>query len=211
MTDSRKQEQTGETPDEVEVRTTDEPTVDQEPEAESIEVEVFDTDIDPEVDPDAEVEPEPPTELELMRQQRDALQEKWLRVVAELDNVRKRARREVADTRRLTRADILRSMLDVQDNFERALQSFDDQEDTGNHESLRDGVQLIYDSFQRVLTDRGVEPIEAEGEEFDPAVHEAVGQLARDGVETGIVVEVLQQGYKLGDLVLRPARVLVSS
>ena len=150
-------------------------------------------------------------EIADLRRERDALHEKWLRVVAELDNVRKRSRREVVDTRRLAQAEILRSLLEINDDFERALQSLEDRDDTAGDERLREGVELIFENFRRLLRDRGVEPIPAQDKEFDPAVHEAVGQLAREGVDTGIVVEVLQQGYRLGDLVLRPARVMIAS
>jgi len=131
--------------------------------------------------------------------------------VAELDNVRKRSRREVIETRRFAQAEILRSLLEFQDNFERALQSTGDSSDTGESGGFREGVELIFQKFRGVLKDKGVEPMEAMGAEFDPNFHEAVGQIERENTESGLVVEVVQQGFHFGDLVLRPARVIISS
>lgn len=148
---------------------------------------------------------------DLLRSERDSFEEKWLRVVAELDNVRKRSRREIVESRRFAQAEILRSLLEVQDNFERALQSADESSDTGEVEAFREGVELIFQNFRSVLKEKGVEPMEALGEEFDPAFHEAVGQLPREGTEPGLVIEVIQQGFHFGDMVLRPARVIISS
>jgi molecular chaperone GrpE len=159
-------------------------------------------------------EPEEVVELsaeEILRNERDSFEEKWLRVVAELDNVRKRGRREVQDTRRFSQAEILRSLLEVQDNFERALQSSSDSSDTGETEAFREGVELIFQKLRSVLKEKGVQPMETMGVEFDPNFHEAVGQLPREGVEPGHVIEVVQQGFHFGDMVLRPARVIISS
>ncbi len=156
-------------------------------------------------------EPEEPCMEEVLRAERDAFEGKWLRVVAELDNVRKRSRREVAETRRFTQAEILRSLLEVQDNLERALQSAGESSDTGESGGFREGVELIFQKFRGVLKDKGVEPMEALGAEFDPNFHEAVGQLAREDTEPGLVIEVVQQGFHFGDMVLRPARVIISS
>jgi len=151
------------------------------------------------------------TPEELLARERDEFKEKWLRVVAELDNVRKRSARQLVDGRRFAQADILRSFLEVHDNFERALQSMKDAEDNGGNKGVREGVELIFQNFRRVLKDQGVEPIEALEQEFDPTFHEAVGQFEREGVEAGQVIEVVQQGFKMGDMVLRPSRVIISS
>ena len=156
-------------------------------------------------------EPETPSLEEVLRSERDAFEEKWLRVVAELDNVRKRSRREVLETRRFVQAEILRSLLEFQDNFERALQSAGENSDTDGSGGFREGVELIFQKFRGVLKDKGVEPMEALGAEFDPNFHEAVGQLTRENTEPGLVIEVVQQGFYFGDMVLRPARVIISS
>lgn len=158
--------------------------------------------------PETAPEPDP---LTLMTAERDDYQEKWLRIVAELDNVRKRSSRELLQSRKFAQAEVLRRFLEVQDNFERALQSVGQPTDTEAPDSFREGVELIYQRFHDVLKEQGVELIEALEAEFDPNYHEAVGQLPREGVDAGIVIEVVQQGYHFGDMVLRPARVIISA
>lgn len=162
------------------------------------------------------VEEEPVEEPEVSREdqlalERDEFRDKWMRAVAETDNVRKRSRREVQDARRFAQAETLRSFLDVYDNCERALQSMNVDKDDEQGQSVRQGVELIFQRFQNALKERGAGLIEVDGCEFDPSVHEAVGSMAREGVEAGHVIEVVQQGFKFGDMVLRPARVVVSS
>lgn len=147
--------------------------------------------------------------LESLRRERDEAQDKWLRAMAEMDNLRKRTRREVADARRFAQADALRGFLDVLDNLERALQSTAAAADTGGPDPFRDGIELIRQKFRSVLLDQGVTLIEALGLHLDPLVHEAVGQLPREGAEPGTIIEVAQAGYRLGELVLRPARVII--
>ena len=163
-------------------------------------------------DESAEAEPvaEEPSGEAALAVERDAFHEKWLRAVAEMENVRKRARREVVDARRFAQADLLRPMLAVADDLERALGSMAEDGDA-TVESVREGVVMIRQRFENVLKERGVELVEAMDAAFDPAWHEAVGQIEREGVEAGTVVEVVQQGYRLGDLLLRPARVIISS
>lgn len=164
--------------------------------------------------PDAEPAPEVvveelPSVEDVLRRERDEAQDKWLRAVAEMDNLRKRTRREVADAHRFAKADALRGFLDVLDNLERALQSSAAGADTGAPDAFRDGIELIRQRLRGVLQEQGVTTIEAMGLHLDPAVHEAVGQLAREGSEPGTIIEVAQPGYKLGELVLRPARVII--
>ena len=160
------------------------------------------------LEPEPEPEPDPWVELTA---ERDEFKEKWLRVVAELDNVRKRSSRELVQSRKFAQADVLRAFLDIQDNFERALQSAPDEADAGSMASFREGVELIHQKLRGVLKDKGVSPMEVLETEFDPTYHEAVGQLPRDGVEPGLVIEVVQQGYHYGEMVLRPARVIISA
>jgi len=159
-----------------------------------------------------EPEPEPePSREEQLTLERDQFKDKWMRAVAETDNVRKRSRRDVQDARRFAQAETLRPFLEVYDNFERALQSLNEAEVDGQGHSVREGVELIFQRFQAALKERGAELILVDGCEFDPNVHEAVGSMPREGVEPGHVIEVAQQGFKFGDMVLRPARVIVSS
>jgi molecular chaperone GrpE len=163
------------------------------------------------VEPGDETPDIEPTVEERLQAEKDEFEAKWLRVVAELDNVRKRSRRELVDTRRFAQADVLRRFLDVLDNFDRALQSARGEENSGDQDGFREGVELIFQNFLGVLRDLGVEPIAALDREFDPNVHEAVGTLPREGVESGQVIEVVAEGFMFGDMVLRPARVIISS
>ncbi|MFN2371043.1 MAG: nucleotide exchange factor GrpE [Candidatus Krumholzibacteriia bacterium] len=163
-------------------------------------------------DADADVAalaPEPTAE-ERLAAECDELRDKWLRALADLDNQRKRARRDVEDARRFALAEVLRPMLEVADNFERALQAMDGSAET-TAAGVRQGVDLIHQSFRAALRDRGVEPIEAMGQPFDPARHEAVAQVPGGDAEAGTVIDIVQQGYRLGEFVLRPARVVIAS
>lgn len=155
-------------------------------------------------DPVAALESEVATLKTELADNRDRL----LRTVAEMDNLRKRTRREVLDSRRFAQADLLRPLLEVLDNFDRALAHASDAGDT---ESFEAGVAMIAQSFRQTLLDRGVRPIEAEGQQFDPVLHEAVGQQpAPEGTESGTILAVVQEGYMLEDFVLRASRVIVA-
>ncbi len=151
-----------------------------------------------------------PTLEEQLTAERDELKEKWLRALAELDNLRKRSRREVLDARRFAHAEVLRPLLDIADNFERALQAMDTAE-AQSAGGVRQGVTMLHQSLLALLRERGVEAIEAIGAEFDPAVHEAVAQLPSEEHASGIVTDVVQRGYRFGEMVLRPARVVIAS
>jgi molecular chaperone GrpE len=134
--------------------------------------------------------------------------ERAQRLQAEIENYRKRQQR-LADERILAeRERLMRAMLEVLDDLKRALTA----EDT-DAESLRVGVGMTYQTLIRLLMQEGVEPIEAEGEVFDPTWHEAVGSIPHEyaRVEPDTVVEVVREGYRMGDRLLRPARVLVAT
>jgi len=146
-------------------------------------------------------EPEGNEELEIWK-------DRALRLEAEMDNFRKRQRRLAEDRIAADRERLLRAFLAVADDLARALSA-----DGVDAESLRQGVDLTYRGLLRLLDQEGVEPIEAEGQPFDPAWHEAVGTVPHEeaGVEPDIIVEVVQPGYRIGDRLLRPARVIVAT
>ena len=153
----------------------------------------------------AEVTPE--DEVALLQSELADNHDRLLRTMAEMDNLRKRTRREVLDSRRFAQADLLRPLLEILDNFDRALDHASD--DTG--EAFHQGVAMIAQNFRQTLLDHGVQPIEAEGCDFDPARHEAVGQQpAPEGTEPGTILNEVQPGYTLGDFVLRASRVIVA-
>jgi len=135
--------------------------------------------------------------------------DKWLRAVAELDNVRKRARRDVgaAESRGIFK--LARELLPALDNFERALAAAEAQPENRDHH-LTDGIRLVQSELLGALARVGIEPDSPKGERFDPHRHEAVAQQPIDGAEAGTIVEVYSAGYTYGDDVLRPAKVVVA-
>jgi molecular chaperone GrpE len=158
--------------------------------------------VDEQQDPQhAEPQPDP---LEELRREKDALQDRLLRSAAEFDNYRKRVDRERRDLAEYTAADVMKELLPVVDNLERALAA------AGEGDPLRKGVELILKQIQDLLRKRGVKPIEALGADFDPNFHEAVIHEASSEHREGEVIEELQRGYLLGDKLLRPAMVKVA-
>lgn len=143
---------------------------------------------------------------DVLRQEKDALQDRLLRTAAEFDNYRKRVERERRDLAEFAAADVLAELLPIIDNFERAMQA-----PAGpDPEGLRRGVELIHKQMLDLLRKRGVTPIDAVGADFDPNVHEAVVHEPSDRHRDGEVIQELQRGYKLGDRLLRPAMVKVA-
>jgi molecular chaperone GrpE len=135
--------------------------------------------------------------------------DKWLRAVAELDNVRKRARRDVgaAESRGIFK--LARELLPALDNFERALAAAEAQPENRDHH-LTDGIRLVQSELLGSLARVGIEPDSPKGERFDPHRHEAVAQQPVEGAEPGTIVEVYSAGYTYGEDVLRPAKVVVA-
>jgi len=146
-------------------------------------------------------------EEELTRE-RDDYKDRWMRAVAEQDNLRKRTRRDVVEARRFATADVMRDLLEVMDNFDRALSA--DPDENGDA-VFRQGVELIRDRLRETLERRNLKRIEvAVGDEFDPRLHEAVAQVPGGDAAEGSVLEIAQAGYRLDDMILRPARVIVA-
>src|SRR5689334_10277216 len=162
---------------------------------------------------DEEDPPAPPVsaaggvDVEALKSERDALQDRLLRTAAEFDNYRKRIDRERRDQSESAATALLTEILPVVDNLERALQAPSGPEAAG----LRAGVELIHRQLLDLLRKRGVTPIEALGADFDPRVHQAVSQESSDAHRDGEVMEELQRGYMLGDRLLRPAMVKVAT
>jgi molecular chaperone GrpE len=135
--------------------------------------------------------------------------DQWLRAAAELDNVRKRARRDVAAAESRGIAKLARELLPALDNFERALAAAEEQPENRDHH-LTDGIRLVQTELLGALARVGIAPDSPKGERFDPHRHEAVAQQPIDGAEPGTIVEVYSAGYTYGDDVLRPAKVVVA-
>ncbi len=138
--------------------------------------------------------------------ERDAAVEGLLRLRAEFDNYRRRSIRELAESRERAQADILRELLPVLDNLERALDAAEHHEES----KVLGGVRMTRDMFVEQLKRSGVQEIETVGAAFDPAIHEALAMQPSEH-EEGLVAGLLEKGYRQGERVLRPARVVVSS
>ena len=156
-------------------------------------------------DPVAELQ----AQIDALTAEKGALYDKLLRRQAEFENYRKRVERERGELYQHGRDDVLLQFLPVVDNFERALSSLETSD--GDAEALRHGVELIHKQFQDALAKLGLEPVEAVGQTFDPHVHEAVTTEATDQHEENTVIQEFQRGYRIGDRLLRPAKVKVAS
>ena len=132
------------------------------------------------------------------------LRDRSVRTLADFENYRRRADRERDDLRRYATSEVLRDFLPVVDNLERALAA------GGSVEDLKTGVDLTLRHFKDLLRQRGVSEVKAEGEPFDPTVHEAVAREESAGVTVPTVVAELQRGYTLNGRLLRPALVRVA-
>jgi molecular chaperone GrpE len=163
-----------------------------------------------EVAVDAEAEPEPEPEPEQPAAEEPDYKDKWLRAAADLDNVRKRARRDVGAAEARGIAKLARELLPALDNFERALASAEAQPENRDHH-LTDGIRLVQNELLAALARVGIEPDSPNGERFDPHRHEALAQRPVEGAEAGTIVEVYNAGYSYGDEVLRPAKVVVAA
>jgi molecular chaperone GrpE len=138
------------------------------------------------------------------------------RTQADFENYRKRAMRDVAAAQERGVVKLAKELLPAVDNLDRALEAAeaaarDGGERSGNCDSsLVSGIKLVHTDVMAALARVGIEPFSPEGDPFDPQHHEAVAQQPVEGADPGTVVEVYQRGYRLGDLVLRPARVIVA-
>jgi molecular chaperone GrpE len=141
------------------------------------------------------------------------LRDKYLRAVAEAENIRKRAERDIADMRVYGIAAFARDVLAVADNLARATESLDPDARTaadGTFKALLDGVELTRRELQKTLEKNGVRRLEPLGEKFDPNFHQAMFEIPTPDVPAGTVAQVMQPGYAIGERVLRPALVAVA-
>lgn len=135
------------------------------------------------------------------------LKDAWLRTAADFDNFRKRTRKELEDARRSGREDLLRTLLPVFDNLERAIQSAQRSSDV---KAIADGLAMIQRQFVDALGREGIARVPAVGQPFDPSVHEAIQQVETSDSPPGTVLAEVQPGYTQGDRLVRAAVVVVS-
>src|SRR3954452_1944769 len=128
------------------------------------------------------------------------------RTKADFENFRKRVAGDIQAAQARGKIEVAREVIDAVDNLERALETAD-----GSSESLASGVEMVLGGLRETLKRNGIDVVNPKGEKFDPTKHEALSTQPVEGTEGGVVVEVLQKGYALGDQLVRPARVVVSS
>jgi molecular chaperone GrpE len=160
-------------------------------------------------------------ELTAKAEKADEYLELAQRTRADFENYRKRAAREAAAAQERGIAKLAKELLPAVDNLDRALDAAQSaatsgadgtaQADNGTAATLVSGIKLVHDDVIAALARAGIEGFSPQGERFDPQLHEAVAQIPADGAESGTVVEVYQRGYRLGEVVIRPARVAVAA
>ena len=156
------------------------------------------------LDAKEQVEAEDP--LARTQRERDEYLDLARRAQADFENYRKRAAKETAAAGERAKGGLVRELLPVVDNLERALASAGQGE-----QHLAEGVQLVHSELVAVLERNGVVQFDPSGERFDPAEHEALSTRGQDGAEPGVVLDVVEKGYRANGTVLRPARVVVSA
>ena len=182
----------------------------------AIEIEFVETESDDAVEPDvnreaaaegpARADEGLPRENERLRAELDQLRDRYLRKLAEFDNFRKRTEREREELQRTAGEQIVRELVPVLDNFERALQHANE----SDAESFRQGVDMIARQLWEVLERQGLEVVDPTGKPFEPEFHEAVQRIEDGSHPPGTVVWVLAKGYLFGGRLLRPAMVGVA-
>ena len=140
----------------------------------------------------------------------EELEDKLLRTIAEMDNMRKRSDKERSEAYKIGASIFIKDMLPIIDNLQRALTSFVDDEGSDT-KSFVDGTNAILRDFESLLDKTGVKTINPEGEKFDPNFHEAMFEIPSDEHEAGIILQVIEQGYVLENRLLRAAKVGVST
>ena len=153
--------------------------------------------------------PEQIEELQTKAAKADEHWERLLRTTADFDNYKKRAAREKQDAIKYANESLVQKVIPVLDNFEMALAAAQSSA-ADSRKSLQDGVTMIQTQLKAVLTEAGLEDIDATGKPFDPNLHEAVSQQESATIADGHVLQQLRKGYKLRERLLRPATVIVA-
>lgn len=167
-------------------------------------------------EPDAQAsvnEPEPFTELENLYAENAGLKDKLLRTLAEMENLRRRTEKEVADAKAYGVTAMARDMLGFADNLARALASLPAEARAAADAQLAgfvEGMEVTARDFAQRLARHGVKKLEPQGQKFDPNMHEALFEIPDESVATGTVLQVVEEGYAIGERCLRPAKVGVS-
>ena len=175
-------------------------------------VETEDIDIDSAIDSLHSNEEDPEItelhkQLEQAQESANASQDQYLRTMADMDNLRKRTQREKEELAKFANENILRDILPVIDNLERAVEHVEQSEDCSG---LLEGVQMTLTQFGQLLTSFGVKTVDAVGQPFDPAYHQAMGQMESAEHPANTVIQQMQKGYQLNNRLLRPSFVMLA-
>jgi molecular chaperone GrpE len=167
--------------------------------------------------PEAEQNAEAEDPLARAERERDEYLDLARRAQADFENYRKRAAREAAAAGERAKSGLVRELLPVVDNLERALATVEGAREAGHppnsgesEQHLAEGVRLVYSELIALLERHGVEQFDPSGQSFDPTLHEALSTRSEDGAEPGVILDVVEKGYKANGSVLRPARVVVA-
>ncbi|MCK4503247.1 MAG: nucleotide exchange factor GrpE [Desulfuromonadales bacterium] len=147
------------------------------------------------------------SQLEQAQIDATAAHDQYLRTMADMDNLRKRTQREKEDLAKFANENILREILPVIDNLERAVEHAEQADD---NDGLFEGVQMTLTQFSQLLEKFGVKTVDAIGQQFDPAYHQAMGQLESDEHPANTVIQQMQKGYQLNNRLLRPSFVMLA-
>jgi molecular chaperone GrpE len=158
----------------------------------------------------AAVPPTPEERIASLEAEKAEFRDRMLRIAADFDNWKKRARKEQGDLETRAREGVLRDILEVADNLERAMASFGDGKQV-DAASVHEGVEMVLRQFRSKLERYQVKPVEAVGQAFDPRFHEAIAQMPTADVKPGSILRELQKGYLIGERLLRPAMVVVAT
>jgi molecular chaperone GrpE len=146
-------------------------------------------------------------QIDKLQAGKDELFAKLQRVSADYINYQKRSAKQISESIAYEKETIIKSFLPILDNFEHTLNGAEGIEDI---ENLRKGIKIIYDQMLSILKNYGVEQIDSVGQKFDPSCHQAMLQKAESDKEDGIILEEFQKGYRLGEKILRPSKVIVN-
>ncbi|MFO8232721.1 MAG: nucleotide exchange factor GrpE [Longimonas sp.] len=163
---------------------------------------------------DAERIAELEAQVEALEAERDAINDQFLRKAAELENTRKRLSQQIERQFEAGKVEAISAVLGTIDDLERSMDAASQFEENDNpkaaYESLRDGLNLVYENFHAALNEIDVERIDAEGKPFDENKHEAMMQQPAEDAESGTVLNEIRAGYQMGDRVVRHAQVVVA-
>lgn len=160
---------------------------------------------------EAPAEPTPEQRIAALESEKAEIKDRMLRIAAEFDNYKKRARKELIEQEVKARESVLKDFLEVVDNLERALASVGAGGTEKDVKSVREGVELVLRLFKSKLERYGVTAVEAKGQAFDPRMHDAISQIPSPDVAPGTIVHEMQKGYRVGDRLLRPSVVVVAA